>query len=139
MKNNILVTKILLVCAAALLIMLILVSGACSKATPTTGSQEVIDPAPIHEVNTSLLKTNPPQVSVYIKGGLRDGCTTFNNIEVTREGNTVNIKVTTKHPKEAVCPAIYGYFEKNINLGSDFTIATTYTLKVNDYTTTFAY
>jgi hypothetical protein len=130
--------KILAVCTAALLIMLMLVSGACSKTTPTV-SQEVIDLAPIHEVNVSLLKSNSAQVSVYIKGGLRDGCTTFNKLEVTREGNTVNIKVTTKHPKEAVCPAIYTYFEKNINLGSDFTIATTYTLSVNDYTTTFAY
>lgn len=95
--------------------------------------------APIHEVNVTFLKSNPAQVSVYIKGGLRDGCTTFNNIEITREGYTVNIKVTTKHPKEAVCPAIYGYFEKDVNLGTDFTITTTYTLNVNDYTTTFAY
>jgi hypothetical protein len=102
-------------------------------------SDITIDPAPIHEVNVTLLKSNPAQVSVYIKGGLRDGCTTFYNIEVTREGNTVNIKVTTKHPKEAVCPAIYTYFEKNVNLGTDFTIATTYTLNVNDYTTTFTY
>ena len=95
--------------------------------------------APIHEVKVSLMKSNPPQIGVYIKGGLRDGCTTFNDIEIAWEGNTVNIKVTTQHPKDVACPAIYTYFEKNINLGSDFTIGTTYTLNVNDYTTTFVY
>jgi len=95
--------------------------------------------APIHEVRVSVMKSNPPQIGVYIKGGLRDGCTTFNDIEIAREGSTVNIKVTTQHPEDAVCPAIYGYFEKNINLGSEFTIGIKYTLNVNDYTTTFVY
>jgi hypothetical protein len=98
-----------------------------------------INLAPIHEVRTSLMKSNPPQVGVYIKGGLRDGCTAFHDIEISREGRTVNIKVTTEHPGDAICPAIYTYFEKNINLGSDFIVGTTYTLNVNDYTTTFAY
>lgn len=95
--------------------------------------------APIHEVEVSIMKSNPPQIGVYIKGGLRDGCTTFHDIEIAREGSTVNIKVTTQHPKDTVCPAIYGFFEKYLNLGSDFTIGTTYTLNVNDYTTTFVY
>ena len=98
-----------------------------------------IDLAPIHEVKTSLLKSNPPQVDVYIKGGLRDGCTTFHNIEVSREGNIINIRVTTKHPKDTSCPAIYGFFEKNLNLGSDFAIGTSYTLNVNDHTSTLTY
>ena len=95
--------------------------------------------APIHEVKVSIMKSNPPQIGVYIKGGLRDGCTTFHDIEIAREGSTVNIKVTTQHPGEVSCTAIYTYFEKNINLGSNFTVGTTYTFNVNDYTTTFIY
>jgi len=73
------------------------------------------------------------------RGGLQDGCTTFNDIEITREGNNINMKVTTQHPRDVFCPAIYTYFEKTIDIGSDFTIGTTYTLKVNDFTTTFVY
>jgi hypothetical protein len=96
-----------------------------------------IDLAPIHEVRINLMKSNPPQIGVYIKGGLRDGCTAFNDLQITREGNTVNIKVTTQHPRGVFCPAIYTYFEKDVNLGSDFDFGTTYTLNVNDYTTTF--
>lgn len=95
--------------------------------------------APIHEVNIDLLMSDPPQIGVYIKGGLADGCTKFNNIMITREGTTVNLEVTVRHPKDTACPAIYTYFEENITLGSDFTSGTTYTLNVNDFTTTFQY
>jgi hypothetical protein len=95
--------------------------------------------APIHEVTVSFMESYPVQVGVHIQGGLRDGCTEFHDIEITRESDTVNITVTVQHPKDKVCPAIYGYFEKYINLGSNFTTGTTYTLNVNDFTTTFTY
>jgi hypothetical protein len=106
---------------------------------PQTPNSPEISLAPIHEVKVSIMKSNPPQIGVHIQGGLRDGCTTFNDIETTQDGNTVNIKVTVQHPVEAVCTEIYGYFEKDVNLGSDFTAGATYTLNVNDYTTTFVY
>ena len=54
-----------------------------------------------------------------------------------REGNTVNIKVTVQRPRGVDCPAIYTWFEKDVNLGTDFAFGTTYTLNVNDYSTTF--
>jgi hypothetical protein len=97
----------------------------------------VIKPAPIDEVKVNILKSNPAQISVYIKGGLPDGGTTFNNLVVTRNGSDVEIKVTVRRPAEGDFPAIYTYFEKYVNLGSDFYFGTTYSLKVNDYTTTF--
>jgi hypothetical protein len=94
---------------------------------------------PIESVTVNLLKSNPAQVSVHIIGGLPSGCTTFHNAEITREGTTVTIKVTNQQPKGKFCPAIYTTFEKDINLGTDFEITRTYTLKVNDYTTIFQY
>ena len=98
-----------------------------------------ISPAPIHEVEVYFMESFPVQVGVRIKGGLRDGCTTFRDIEVKQEGDDVNIRVTVQHPQGVNCPAVYNYFEKNINLGSDFTAGVTYTLNVNDYSTTFEY
>ncbi len=95
--------------------------------------------APIHEVDVSFMESFPVQIGVHIKGGLSDGCTTFHEAVVTREGNSVNIEVTTQRPKDVMCPTIYTFFEKNLNIGSDFTAGTEYTLKVNDYTTTFTY
>jgi hypothetical protein len=102
-----------------------------------TQSAVEIKPAPIDEVTVNILKSNPPQISVHIKGGLPDGCTTFHSIETAREGNTINIKVTVQRPKEVACPAVYTTFEKDVNLGSDFALDTTYRLNVNDYSTTF--
>jgi len=96
-----------------------------------------ISPAPIHEVEVRFMESFPVQVGVYIQLGIRDGCTTFHDAVVTREGDTMNIEVTTQRPKEAICDLAYRFFEKNLNLGSDFTPGSTYTLKVNDYTTTF--
>lgn len=96
-----------------------------------------IRPAPIHEVNISFAKSFPAQVSVYIKGGLSDGCTTFHDLVTKRNGKTIEITVTTQRPREAACPQIYGFFEKNANLGSDFIKGETYSVKVNDKVTGF--
>ena len=115
---------------------IILAAGACAANPPAPGNNE-IKPAPIHEVKVSYLKSNPAQVVVYIKGGLSDGCTKYHDAKVTRDGNIVNIKVTVQRPRDAMCTAIYGYFEKTINLGSDFVAGTKYTLQVNDYQTMF--
>ena len=98
-----------------------------------------IRPAPIHEVRVSLAKSKPPQIVVYIKGGLSDGCTTFNELKTSRDEATVTITVTTKRPKNAACTEVYGFFEQTVNLGSDFVGGQTYTLKVNDYVTPFQY
>jgi len=98
-----------------------------------------VRPAPIDAVSIHFMESYPVQVGVYIKGGLPDGCTTFRDLTVTRDGDAINIEVTIQKPADAVCPAIYTWFEKNVNLGSDFTVGVTYTLNVNDYTTTFIY
>lgn len=98
-----------------------------------------ISPAPVHEVDVRFAESYPVQVFVYIKCGLRDGCTAFHDLSVEHDGNTIIISVTTKRPKKAVCPAVYGFFEKNVSLGTNFSPGKTYTLKVNDFTTTFTY
>ncbi len=97
----------------------------------------VISPAPIHEVEVVFMESYPVQVGVRIQMGLSSGCTTFHDAVVTRSGETIHIEVTTQYPRDAVCTAIYTYHEENPNLGSDFTSGVTYTLEVNDYTTTF--
>ncbi|MFC1967917.1 hypothetical protein ACFLVX_00805 [Chloroflexota bacterium] len=100
--------------------------------------QEIeISPAPIHEVRVNIAESFPPQVILYIQGGLRDGCTTFHELTTERNGNSVNVRVTTEHPKGVECPAVYGYFDENVNLGSDFVSGETYHVNVNDYSTSF--
>jgi hypothetical protein len=96
-----------------------------------------INLAPIHEVQVNIAESYPPQIFVYIKGGLSDGCTTLYEITEERDGNTINIEITTKRPKDKACAEVYSYFEKKINLGTDFVSGETYTIYVNDTTTSF--
>ena len=96
-----------------------------------------IKPAPIHEVNATVLMSLPPQVSIYIKGGLSDGCTTFHGLETERDGNTVTITITTQRPRDAICTQVYGYFERDVNLGTGFVSGENYIVNVNDMSTSF--
>lgn len=102
------------------------------------GGQDIeIRLAPIHEVQVNIGESYPPQVIVYIKGGLSDSCTTFHELTQERGGNTIMIEVTTQRPKKGVCAQVYRFFEKNVNLGTEFTSGETYKIRVNDWTETF--
>ncbi|MFC1910066.1 hypothetical protein ACFLXC_02085 [Chloroflexota bacterium] len=68
--------------------------------------------APIHDVQVNIAKSNPPQVMVHIQGGLSDGCTSFHALTVERDGNKVNITVTTQRPVDAICTQVYGFLSK---------------------------
>jgi hypothetical protein len=96
-----------------------------------------VQPAPIHEVDIRFAKSLPVQVSVYIRGGLRDGCTTFKELSAARKDTLIDIGVLVQRPVDKVCPAVYGYFEQNVELGSSFVQGETYTVNVNDATKTF--
>ena len=121
------------------LVVLIAVTAGCQLDTANTDGQDIeISLAPIHEVKvTYALPYYPPQVYVLIKGGLSDGATTFHEAKVERSGNTINITVTTQRPKDAAATQVYGYFETSVSLGSDLTMDETYTVNVNDQTTSF--
>ena len=122
----------------AVFILVFALVGVVGCRSESGGEGEIlIKPAPIHEVQVNIAESYPSQIIIYIKGGLADGCTTFHELTTERSGNTVNIKVTVQRPKKAICTQVYGYFEKNVNLGSDFTSGETYTIKVNDKTKTF--
>jgi hypothetical protein len=127
MKTVIFITLILLLATT-------LVTSCKSK--PAEPETEIL-PAPIHEVDIRIAESYPPQVFVYIKGGLSDGCTTFREIKTSRNGETINIEVTVQRPKNRICTQVYGFFEKNVGLGSDFISGKTYTIKVNTETKTF--
>ena len=126
--RNIRALFLVLLCTATLL-------TGC-KASPADPALE-IGSAPIHEIDIRIAESYPPQVFVYIKGGLSDSCTTFREINTSRSGQTINIEVTVQRPVNQICAQVYGYFEKNVALGSDFVAGKTYIVKVNTETRTF--
>ncbi|MDD4859714.1 MAG: hypothetical protein PHR56_05865 [Dehalococcoidales bacterium] len=118
------------------LLTLMMAIAAIAGCKPAQG-EIVIRPAPIHEIRVDIAESNPPQVKVYIKGGLSDGCTTFNEMKTTRTNKVITIEITTQRPRDAVCTQVYGYFDKTEDLGSDFTVGEVYTLNINDKSTVF--
>ena len=121
---------------AALNLIFVMVTAVGCR-SPSAEPELEIRLAPIHEVQVNIAESYPLQVIIYIKGGLADGCTTFHELITERSDNVVNIRVTTQRPKDAICTQVYGFFEKNVNVGSDFTSGGTYTINVNDKTTSF--
>ncbi len=125
---------------ALVLAVTVIAAVGCRPDTDKDKQEEIeIRLAPIHEVQVNIAESFPEQIFVYIKGGLVDSCTTFHELITERSGSTINIKVTTERPKDAICALVYGYFEKNVALGSDFTRGESYTVNVNNMTTSFDY
>lgn len=118
-----------------MVVLMVLLTFGCQS--PPVEDQKEIRLAPIHEVTVNIAESYPPQVFVYIKGGLADSCTTFHELKTQRSGNAINIEVTTQRPKDAICAQVYSYFEKNVNLGTEFASGEKYILSVNDKTTSF--
>jgi hypothetical protein len=96
-----------------------------------------ISPAPIHDVKIAVTLSQPQEILVYIKGGLRDTCTTFSDMNVKRIDDDINIKVEVQTITGQVCGQVYSFFERCIDLGSDFVPGEPYYVNVNDRTITF--
>ncbi len=109
-----------------------------SGGTSTNTSGYEIKLAPIHELKIAFAQSYPVQVFLYIKGGLADSATTLNEITKSDlKDHTITVTVTTKRPKDAIATQVYGFFEQNVNLGSNFKSGETYTVRVNDKSVEF--
>ena len=94
--------------------------------------------APIDGLDVLTLESAPPQYMLQIKAGLPSGCAKAAGYEATRSGTTINVKVHNSMPDgNVICTAIYGTYDLNINLGSDYQSGQTYTVSVNDRSLTF--
>ena len=131
-----------LIAAAVLGLAAILLVGAVAFASgrgelsPTPGRQAV--PAPIDDVQVVIRESNPPQVSLMIKAGLPSGCAQRDSHSVSRNGDTFTVRVLNTMPTgDVACTMIYGTYDLSLDLGRDFRVGATYTVIVNDSTTTF--
>jgi hypothetical protein len=105
--------------------------------TKSTQSNVEIGPAPIDDVKIAVTLSQPQAVLVYIKGGLRNTCTTFADLNTERIGNVISIEVNVQTITGQICGQVYTFFERCVDLGSDFVSGQVYTITVNDKTTTF--
>jgi hypothetical protein len=111
-------------------------SSSVPSSSASSGRQEV--PAPIDGVGVRVLESNPPQYMLNVRAGLPGGCAQKNRHEMQRAAEAITVNVLNWMPTgNPPCTMIYGSYEVNINLGSDFQRGTTYSVSVNDKRTTF--
>ncbi len=103
---------------------------------PTTEPQELSDmveaSAPIEKVEVVRSENN--EYVLVVTSSLPSGCAKFNEAEMARDGNEINVTVTNLVPGPDVfmpCTMIYGYNENSVNLGDDFNAGETYNVTIN--------
>lgn len=105
--------------------------------SPSSSSRQEV-PAPIDGLAVRVLESNPPQYMLSVRAGLPGGCAEKNRHEIQRAAEAITVTVLNWMPTgNPPCTMIYGSYELNINLGSDFRRGTTYSVSVNDKRTTF--
>jgi len=129
--------KIIEICCLFTLLLSICGCAAFTQGVNSTVKDMEIDQAPIHAVHVNIAESYPPQVILWIKGGLKDSCTSVYEIKEKRIGNEIVVEITTQRPKGASCDTVYSFFERYVNIGTEFISGQTYTIKVNEYVTTF--
>lgn len=98
-------------------------------AVPSMSLQKGV--ARITSIEISILESFPVQVMVDIKGDLSDSCTTVDEINQTKQGNTFFVTVTTKRPKDAMCAQVITPFEEKISLDVSNLKKGTYEVNIN--------
>ena len=95
-------------------------------------------PAPIDGLEVVMRESAPPQVSLKITAGLPSGCAQAHSHRLTRSGNAFTVTVLNSLPTgDPICTMIYGSYVLTVDLGSDFAAGQTYTVHVNDKSTSF--
>jgi hypothetical protein len=119
-----------------------LVATTCASATdnplaPASPGRQAV-PAPIDRLDVRVLESSPPQYVLSVQAGLPSGCAEKNRHQAERAAEAITVTVLNWMPTGSTpCTMIYGSYELNINVGSDFRSGTTYSVSVNDKKTTF--
>lgn len=93
--------------------------------------------ATVENIQIMTLESFPVQIHVLAEGYLPDGCTEVYTVTTEREGNTFNVNISTKRPKDAICTQEIVPFNETISLEVQGLKAGNYTVNVNGVTGSF--
>lgn len=93
--------------------------------------------ATVENIQIMTLESFPVQIHVLAEGYLPDGCTEVYTVTTEREGNTFNVNISTKRPKDAICTQEIVPFNETISLEVHGLKAGNYTVNVNGVTGSF--
>lgn len=103
----------------------------------TTEIEYTYGMANVESIDILIMESFPVQINVIAEGYLPDGCTRIDEIKTEREGETFNINITTKRPKDAICTQAIESFRETIPLEVQGLTAGNYTVNVNGVTGSF--
>jgi inhibitor of cysteine peptidase len=94
--------------------------------------------AVVEELSLMIMESYPVQVSAQLSGYLPDGCTTINEVQSSREGDTFTIEIVTQRPGgDVACTMAIVPFEENVPLEVEGLPAGEYTVRVGELSETF--
>jgi hypothetical protein len=94
---------------------------AAPAGTPTADPAGAeVKPMPIDSVEVQIRESQPVQVGVLVSGSLSDKCTTFHEAKQVRNGNTIELTITTMRPKDAMCAQMIEIYSNTFTLEGDF-------------------
>jgi len=103
---------------------------------PNQPGDFIIEDLPINDVDINLMESFPVQISLVIKGYLKDSCTKLNEITQKLDGNTIYVHITTKRPKDAMCALVITEIKERVSIKGGF-LPGHYKLVVNDFVKEF--
>ncbi|MBC8231514.1 hypothetical protein H8E77_18345 [bacterium] len=89
-------------------------------AEPQDTEKFIIADLPVNDISVEILESFPLQVHIVVDGYLSDGCTTINEITQQRDENTINVHISTKRPKDAICIQVIKDVQERIPLEGGF-------------------
>ena len=105
--------------------------GSANEGQNTSNEEYTSGVANVESIEILTMESFPVQIQVIAEGYLPDGCTEIDEIKTETEGNTFNINITTKRPKEAICTQAIESFTETIPLEVRGLSAGNYTVNVN--------
>ena len=111
---------------------------------PTPERAETVTPettevsAPIDGVELNIAESDPPQYFLEVTSGLPDACHTLDRTETQRAGTEITVTVINRVlTGDIACAQVYETESSTMFLGSEFEADVTYTVRVNDWETSF--
>lgn len=111
--------------------------GSANEGQNTSTEEYTSGVANVGSIEILTLESFPVQIQVIAEGYLPDGCTEIDGIKTETEGNTFNINITTKRPKDAMCTQAIESFTETIPLEVQGLSAGNYTVNVNGVNRSF--
>jgi inhibitor of cysteine peptidase len=118
----------------ALLMALALPLAGAACENPNTADEVV--PLRIEDVDVLVLESFPVQIMAVVTGTLPTACSSIESVSQTRQGNVVEVTITTRTERDQVCIQVIKQITERIRLEGGFPPGD-YVLRVNGLETRF--